>query len=323
MKNKIFLKLKNILPEVKENVPLAEQTTLKIGGKARYFFAAKAKKDLIRAAKTAKDFKLPFFILGGGSNLLVSDKGYKGLIIKIQIANCKLQKKTLVYTEAGAKLSDIVNFLTEKSLAGLEWAAGIPGTVGGAIYGNVGAFGPTMTDVVSRVGVVDAKNLTIKELPKSACQFSNKKSVFKEKRNFIIIDALLKLKKGKKQAIKKKMEEYLNYREKNHPLAFPSAGCVFQNCHFQIKNKAILKQFPELKIFNQKKMIPSAYLIEKCGLKGKTIGNAQISRKHANFIINLGGARAEDVIKLIKLAKQKVKNKFGILLKEEIQFLGF
>jgi UDP-N-acetylmuramate dehydrogenase len=172
------------------------------------------------------------------------------------------------------------------------------------------------------VEVLDLKTLKIKTFSQRQCKFSIKNSVFKKNKNLIITSAVLKLKKGNKKGIKRKIKENLNYRRKRHPLDPPSAGSVFVNSEkIKIKNKKLLNNFPELKEFNKKGLIPSAYLIEKCGLKGKKIGRAQISEKHANFIVNLGGAKAKDVISLIKLAKKKVKKKFGISLKKEIQII--
>jgi len=325
---------KNLL-EFKENIPLAQYTTFKIGGKARYFFVAQSRKDLINAIKVAKKLKLPLFILGGGSNVLFSDTGYKGLVIKCQISNVKFpragatfggagrsRKNSQIYAEAGTKLKDLVNASFKKSLTGLEWAMGIPGTLGGAIFGNAGAFSSTIGDIIASVEVFDTKTFKIKKNPAKSCKFSNKDSIFKKKKNLIILSAILKLKKGEKREIKKKIKECSNYRKKNHPLNFSSAGCVFKNCNLKIQNKKLLKKFPELNKFNQGKNIPAAYLIEKCRLKGKKIGQAQISEKHANFIINLGKAKAREIKKLIKLIRQKVKKKFGITLEEEIQIIN-
>lgn len=312
--------VKNLLPDLREDIWLKDYTTFKIGGRAKYFFIAKDKEDLIRAIKTAKKMKLPFFVLSGGSNLLVSDKGYKGLVIKIQSGKYKIQGDK-IYIEAGAKLCALVGISKGNSLTGLEWAAGIPGTVGGAIYGNAGAFGSCIADSVENITALNSNTLKTQVFNKKDCKFANKNSIFKLKTNLIIIGATFKLKKGNKKDIENKIKENLNYRKENHPLGYPSAGCAFKNWDKPITNGKYLAEFPELKEFNKKGIIPTAYLIDKCGLKGKKIGGAQISEKHANFIINLGGAKASDVLRLIKLAKEKVKNKFGINLEEELQII--
>jgi len=315
-----------------KNISLAKKTTFKIGGKAKYFFIAKSKKDLIKAIGWAKRNHLPFFVLGGGSNLLVSDEGFEGLVIKLHsLSQPKIHKRTLLRSsgvislevEAGTKLKKLVEFCLKNGLTGLEWTMGIPGTLGGAVYGNASAFGNSMSDFVKEVEVLDTTTLKIKIFKKKDCKFSLKESIFKKQKKYIILSAVLALKRGNKKEIKEKIRYYLAYRERNHPLNFPSAGCVFKNQKSKLKNQKLLKKFPTLKEFNKKGVIPAAFLIEKCNLKGKKIGDAQISPRHANFIVNLGKAKAKDVLELINLIKVQVRKKFGIKLKEEIQLLGF
>ena len=282
------------LSGVKRNVRLASYTTFKIGGPAKYFFVAKTKEDLIEAVKTANKLRLPFFILGGGSNILVSNKGFNGLVIKF-----------------GQPLSAYVS-------KGLEWAVGIPGTIQGAVWGNAGAFKKSMKDVVESVEVFDIKTGKVKIFKNKDCRFSYRNSIFRKKKNLIILSVKIKPKKSSS----KKIKQYLDSRKKTQPLSFPSAGSIFKNKKLKIKNKKLLKEFPELKEFNKRKLIPAGFLIEKCNLKGRRIENVKISEKHANFIVNLGQGRAKDVKKLINLAKQKVKNKFKIKLEEEISILS-
>ncbi len=304
MKDNVFEKLKKDLPDIQKNILLKDYTTFKIGGPAKYFFIAKTKEDLASVIESAKKLKLKIFILGGGSNLLVSDKGFRGLVVKPEFSSFNFQKNK-AYVEAGMGLTKFSYLTAKKSLSGMEWSAGIPGTVGGAIYGNAQAFGFRMSDFVESVEAMDTDALKFKKISKKQCQFSLKNSIFKKDKNLIIISTVLKLKKGNQKEIQKKIDEYINHRKKNHPLNFPSAGSVFVN--------------PE----NNGEVIRSSSLIEKCGLKGKKVGGAQISEKHANFIINLGGAKAKDVLALIKLAKQKVKKTFGIDLETEVQLVGF
>lgn len=310
------------LPKTQENVILSHHTTFKIGGAARYFFAAIQKKDLIKAIKITRKLNLPFFILGGGSNILVSDKGFKGLVIETKNRKIEIEDNKL-YAEAGVKLFELVKLSLNKKLSGLEWAAGIPGTVGGAIYGNSGAFGKSIGDIIENVEVLDHKTLKIKKLKNNACNFRYKKSIFSKNKNLIILSTKIQLKRDTNREIKRKVKGYLNYRKNNYPLNFPSAGCIFKNIKYKIKNEKLLRKFPEFREFNKKGMVRVSYLIEKCGLKGKRIGNAQISKKHANFIINLDNAKAKNVIKLVNLIKKRVRNKFKINLEEEIQYLGF
>lgn len=292
--------LKKLLPGIKENVSLKKFNTFKIGGKARYFFVAIKKEELIKSVNLANDFKLPFFVLGNGSNLLISDKGFKGLVIKLQVTGYKLQGNK-IYAKAGISLGQLVSIALKNNLTGLEWAIGIPGNLGGAIYGNAGAFDQSMSNIIKEVEVYDVKNKETKILKNKNCQFDYRESIFKKKRNLIIISAILNFKKGNEKKIRQKIRKYLIHRLKTQPLDFPSIGSIFKN----------------------PKGFFAAELIEKCGLKGKKIGDVKISEKHANFIINLGKGKARDVIKLINIIKKKVKEKFGIILEEEIIYLGF
>lgn len=305
------MNVKKELPEVKENILLKNYVTFRIGGKAKYFFSAKSKKEIIKAISTAKKLKLPFFILGAGSNVLISDKGFNGLVIRLQATGYKLHG-SVIHAESGVLLSQLVNVASKNNLTGLEWASGIPGTVGGAIYGNAGAFKKSIGDSTRKIEVYDAKDNKIKIFKKQNCQFNYRQSVFKKNKNLIILSVTLQLKKGSKNSIKNKIKEYLEYRKKTQPLNFPSAGSIFKN--------PVPKQ--DL-VWGKSTIFPAGELIEKCSLKGKKIGKVKISEKHANFILNLGGAKAKDVKKLINFIKKRVKNKFGIKLEEEIQYLGF
>jgi UDP-N-acetylmuramate dehydrogenase len=304
MEDNFYQKLEKDLPGILKNIPFKKYTTFKIGGPAKYFFVAKNKEDIVRAIKVSKKFKIPVFILSGGSNLLVSDKGFDGLVINLKISDFKF-KGNKIYVGAGMGLTKLADLSAKRGLAGLEWASGIPGTIGGAVYGCAQAFGDKISDSVEKAEALDIKTLKIKNFSKKQCSFSLKNSVFKKNKNLIIISVVLKFKNGNKKEIQEKIKEYLNYRKKNHPMNFPSAGSVFVN--------------PE----SNKKVIHAGYLIEKCGLKGKKIGKAQISKMHSNFIINLGGAKAKDVLKLINLARLKVKKTFKINLEAEVQFVGF
>jgi len=286
--------------DIKENISLAKHTTFKIGGPARYFCIAKSKRDLIEAIKWAKQKKVPFFVLGGGSNVLALDQGYNGLVIKIHNSRFIIHNSN-INVEAGTKLKDLVNFSAKNYLTGLEWAAGIPGTVGGAVYGNAQAFDIKMSDIVKSVEVLNVGTLATRTLNKKQCQFSAKNSIFKKNKNLIILSIVLSLKKGNKEKIQKEIKEHLSIRKQRHPLDSPSAGSIF---------------------VNKTGTDPSSYLIEKAGLKGTRVGGAKVSEKHAGFIVNTGKAKAKDVLDLIKIIKQKVKSKFGITLKEEIQVIN-
>ena len=292
------MNLPYLLPGIKNNVSLKNYTTFKTGGKAKYFFVARNKENIISAIATARKFKLPFFIIGKGSNLLASDRGFKGIVIKIQNTKYKILN-TKIVAEAGILLSQLVSETIKKNLTGLEWAVGIPGTLGGAIYGNAGAFKKSIGDNTKEVEVYDLKSRKLRILKNKDCKFKYRESVFKENKNLVILSAELQLKKGDERKIEDGVKEYLNYRKNTQPLNFPSIGSIFKNTPLHSAGE----------------------LIEKCGLKGKRIGHVQISEKHANFIVNLGKGKAKDVVTLIKLIQKKVKNRFNIGLKEEVQYL--
>ncbi|MBU1137133.1 UDP-N-acetylmuramate dehydrogenase [Patescibacteria group bacterium] len=262
------------MPKIKlqKNIPLAEYTTFQIGGPAKYFFNAKTIEDLIQAVEFAQSKSIAWFILGGGSNLLISDQGFDGLVIRARNSGCKIQGKKII-AEAGVKLSNLVKFSIKSELSGLEWAVGIPGTVGGAVKVNAHAFGSNFNDLVKNI----------------------------RKENEIILSVELELTKGNKEKSQDLLKEYIKKRKHSQPLEYPSAGCVFRNPTGQFAGQ----------------------LIDQCGLKGRKNGGAEVSEKHANFIINSGNAKARDVVGLIDLIKEKVKEKFGVELEEEIEYLGF
>mgnify|MGYP001184954208 CR=1 FL=1 len=304
---------------MKKNVELSDYSTFKIGGKARYLVKVGSKKELEEIIGKALKEKMPFFVLGGGSNTLISDKGFDGLaiIFKNEKPDILLKKEEIIEVESSALLSFLVNRLD--SFTGLEWAVGIPGTLGGAINGNAGAFGQSISDCVERVEVLDVSKgrPEKKEFEKKDCQFDYRSSVFKNNPQLIILSADLKLKKDDKQKIKERIKENKEKR-RAQPQGF-SLGSVFKNYYGEL-DKTIIKKYPQLKQFQDKNGFVSAgFLIEECGLKGMRIGDAEISPQHANFIINLGKAKSENVLKLISLIKKEVKKKFLIDLEEEIQ----
>jgi UDP-N-acetylmuramate dehydrogenase len=313
------------IKEVKKNEPLAKHTTFGIGGPAEWFCEAKTTKELIKMVKLCRVLKVPYFILGGGSNILVSDNGFRGMVIHnktfaVETRGCirnlrsidhkKFSAATsprknfsaatspvLLRVKSGVMLSDLLNFTLKNGLAGFEFLAGIPGSVGGAVVGNAGTVDEWIDKTIKRVTVLTPDN-EIQRLSANQCHFSYRSSRFKRSRE-IILEADFILKRDKKLAIEARMYAFLR-RRRNQPKGC-SAGCIFKN----LPNHSAGK------------------LIGSCGLKGKRIGNAQISEKHANFIVNLGGAKATGVVQLIKLAKKEVAKKFGIDLEEEICLLGF
>lgn len=287
------------IERVRLNEPLFNYSTFKIGGPADMFIEIENVEEIKIVLALIKKFKIPYFVLGGGSNVLISDKGFRGVVLKLKNEKLTVEEEGLfvkVTVGGGMLLSKLVNELVKLSITGLEFAAGIPGTVGGAIRGNSGAWRESVGDKIEKVKILDEK-LNIVELNQENIKFDYRDSRFKHN-NELILEGTLILKKGSPEEIEAKVIENLEKRS-SQPNE-PSAGCVFVNPGCE----------------------GAGSLIDKCGLKGVSVGGAQISLKHANFIINTKNAKAQDVISLIDLAKQKVKEKFQIDLKEEIVRIG-
>jgi UDP-N-acetylmuramate dehydrogenase len=309
--------------EIKENVPLGPLTTFKIGGPASYFTSVFSKQELVEAIKWAKSRDLPIFILGGGSNLLVSDKGFEGLVIKFCLSGFNFHDGNL-YVNSGTPLARVVFETKNKGLSGLEWAVGIPGTIGGAINGNAGAYGESISEIVKSVNVLDVRSLKEKKFFKKQCGFKYRSSRFKKDAGLIILSAVLDLKPKNQKEIERKIKVCAGQRFSNPKQ--PSPGCFFKNIEWtrsDINKRRLISKFFELRQFKTKPKISAGFLIEQVGLKGKTVGDAMISPEHANFIVNLGRARAEDVIILASLIKEKVHTHYGFNLEEEVQLVGF
>ena len=307
------------LPRVRENVPLKNYTTFQIGGAARYFFVAKTKEDIQQALQAAKKFRLPTFILAGGSNLLISERGFSGLVIKIE--NCKLKIENLqVYAEAGVDLPLLVKETGKLGLAGLEWAGGLPGSVGGAVRGNAGAFRGEIKDVIEEVEAIDEEGNT-RIFTREQCEFSYRSSVFKQK-NMIVVSARFHLAKGDKRMIQRIAREHVTYRQERHPLEYPNAGSIFKNCDLEIFSAKMKEDMKDVVKVDPFPVVPTAYLIASAELKGMRVGDAEVSEKHPNYIVNYGNASSQDVITLIKQVKERIREKFGIELEKEITILS-
>ncbi len=320
MKKDIFSLLKKELPGIQKNVPLKNHTTFKMGGPAEYFLMIEKKDDLVDAIKLAKTLKLAVFVFGGGSNLLVADEGIKGLVIKIYNESDIYVKGNKLIAHAGVPMSRVVEASITKSLKGLEWAGGLPGTFGGAIRGNAGAFGSEMKDSITSVEALDA-NLKLRKFNHQQCQFGYRTSIFKKK-DWIVLSAMAELKKGVKEELRSIADSHINYRKEKHPLEYPNAGSIFKN----VDVKKVPKKFLPLFLDKIKKdpfpIVPAAWFIIGAGLAGKRFGQVQISKKHSNYMVNLGNAKTKDIIKLIALTRQEVKKKYSIDLEAEVQYVG-
>ena len=276
------------------NEPMSGHTSIKAGGCAAAMFYPENPDEMIAAARICRENDFPFFVVGNGTNLIVRDEGYGGLIIKTSVMDkIILEDDCAVYAEAGASLSDLCLFAAENGLSGLEFASGIPGTVGGAVFMNAGAYDGEIKDAVFSVSVIRT-DLKADILDKGDCSFGYRESVFK-KNGFMITSASFKLIKGDRAQIIETMAVLNEKRKKSQPLEMPSAGSVFKRPlgHFAGK------------------------LIAEAGLSGFKIGGAQVSLKHAGFIVNAGNASAKDILDLITHIQNEVRSRHGVELVPE------
>ncbi len=283
---------------------LAPLTSFKTGGNAAYFISVDSEDEMTRVVRETKKSGLPFFLIGGGSNLLVSDSGFEGLIIKVEIMDLTIRESKTINCGAGVDLMDLVDFASDNSLSGLEFASGIWGTVGGAIFGNAGAYGGEMGDIVTEATLVD-KDGNIRIVDKDYCKFQYRDSNFKKTKE-IITSARLKLIDGDRESIKAKVKDILSSRNEKHPNE-NTCGCFFKN----IPDSG--EKYGKL---------PAGKLLEEIGAKNISVGGAKIFDKHANMIVNSGNATSAEISELAKMLKQRVFDKFGIELEEEVTRLG-
>lgn len=285
----------------KDNVFLDEDmrlhTTFKAGGKAKYFVTP-VSMEMIKKLILYLEKKIPYYIIGNGSNLLVKDEGYEGVIIKIgqQFADYRIEDN-LIECQAGAFVSKIANEACEHSLSGLEFAAGIPGMIGGAVTMNAGAYGGEFKDIIVDVTIMDRKG-NIKTLSNEEMQFDYRYSIIPEK-EYIVLGVTLRLEKGNREKIKEKMEGFLRARREKQPLEYPSAGSTFKRPEGYFAGKLIMDS----------------------GLRGYSIGDACVSEKHCGFVINKGNATATDILKLMDYIKETVKKRYNVDLEAEVKVI--
>lgn len=305
--------------------PLASLSSMNIGGPADYFLRTTHEGDIIEGIRFANAEKMPFVILGGGTNVLIHDAGFRGMVIRAAHREVAADGDRLTL-DSGAPMGFGAARAAAFGLTGFEWAIGIPGTIGGSVRGNAGCFGGEMKDVVETVRYYDAKRDEIAVMPNAKLEFGYRTSIFKKHPEWVILSATLKLEKGEPDDIQEKMKGYSESRTKAQPIGKRSAGCIFKNISWQrrdIDQLKLLSKFPELAPFTSLPGIPAAYCIDAVGLKGRSVGRASISTRHANYFLNNGEATAEDMVMLIAIAKEYVHRKFGLQLEEEVQYVGF
>lgn len=291
--------LKNICGTVLLNEPMSLHTSFRTGGPAEVFIKAESTENIISTIDIAKKYNKQYIITGNGSNILVKDGGIDGIVINIGNEMSKIKcDGTKIYAQAGVMLSALATAAADEELTGLEFASGIPGTVGGAVFMNAGAYDGEIKDIIEYADVIDSEG-NIQRLTKDELELSYRHSVIAEK-NMIVVGAMFNLNKGIKKNITDKMADFAKRRRDKQPLNYPSAGSTFKRPEGYFAGK----------------------LIEDSGLKGKTVGGAQVSEKHAGFVVNIGNATSSDIITLMEFCIETVYNKFGVKLEPEVRILG-
>lgn len=279
------------------NEPMSKHTSFKIGGPAEIFVKINNVEELKLIIKISKQAEVPITVVGNGSNLLVSDDGVRGIVLKIEFDKIEIEESGKLKVGSGVKLAFLAQKCLKEKLEGVEFASGIPGTIGGAIRMNAGAHGSEMKDIVKKITCM-TRDGKIQVISNEEAKFEYRNSIFSQN-DYIILEAEIQLRKGNPEEIRSKMDEYATYRKEKQPIEYPSAGSTFKRGNDFI----------------------TAKLIDECGLKGYQIGGAQVSEKHAGFIINKGNATAEDVKQLMKYVEEQVYNKFGKKIEPEIEII--
>jgi UDP-N-acetylmuramate dehydrogenase len=310
-----------VTAKILENIPLSKHCNYRIGGPAHYFCDAASEEEIRFAISFARERHAPLFILGSGTNLLFADEGFAGLVLKPNLSHLECDGE-VVDIGAGVLISDLLNFTIHQSLSGLEWAGGLPGTVGGAVRGNAGAFKGEIKDRLISVDSLDVDTLEKISRDNPACRFGYRSSVFKEKNGKeIILSTRIQLETGDAAKIAAGIQEKIDYRLQRHPMEFPNTGSTFKNVDLNLVPARFRDAVTKVVKVDPFPVIPTAYLITEAGLKGTRQGGAMVSSKHANFIVNEDNATAADVQALVAIVKQRVFEKYEIRLEEEIQIV--
>ncbi len=301
---------------VRLNEPLAKHTTFKIGGPADFFVEISKTDELVDLLNFLSGEGVEYYVLGGGSNMLFNDEGFRGVVIKLRTKNLELRTNNTIVVDTGVLLSLVVVEALKNGLSGLEWAVGIPGTVGGAVRGNAGAMGKETANVIEKIELW--KDGEVTELKKEECNFSYRESVFKSSGG-VILQAHFKLVPGDKQEILTAMQGYLKQRSGRYPTE-PNAGSFFKNIDIQ-KWSGNVEELPPL--FVERKKVPIGWLVEQVNMKGYAVGGAKIANEHGNFIVNTGKATQQDILTIVEELKNKIYNKFGVEIEPEVEILNF
>lgn len=311
--------------QFQENVPLANYSNYKIGGPAKFFAEIKTQEELLEALAMARSMGERVFILGGGNNLLISDKGFDGLVLKVSIGGISMGESGTVTVGAGTLVADFLRFAELSSLSGWEWAGGLPGTIGGAVWGNAGAFGGETKDSVVKVTSVNIKTGEVVERNRAQCDFDYRSSIFKEQEKAgikeVIVNATFSMKPGKREDISREIEDHILYRKTRQPIEYPNIGSIFKNIPIEKVPRQTLDVFREVVKNDPFPVLPVAALSSASGLKEYRVGDAMVSPKHPNFIVNVGNATASDVKQVMEYVMKVNKEKHGVELDQEVIFV--
>jgi UDP-N-acetylmuramate dehydrogenase len=302
-----------------ENVPLSQLTRFAIGGPARILADASSESALTAAIEALGGTR--HALIGGGSNLVADDRGFPGVVLRYTAKNIEIDGGVVgggVRVSAGAGLQDLVDATIAAGLEGLHTMTGIPGWVGGAVYGNAGAYGHSIHEFVESVRYFDGS--VVREIGNAACEFHYRESVFKRHKDWIVLEATLRLPSGDPAALRTTAEGILKVRNEKYPPTMRCAGSIFKNLILAELPESVRAQVPECVIREGK--VPSAYFLELAGAKGMVLGGVQVADYHANLIYNSGGGTSQEVRELIETLKRRVQDRCGLLLEEEVQYLG-
>ena len=304
--------------QVLENVPLNRHTRFGIGGPARVYVEAEQEAIFIEALRVVRSSSLRYVVIGGGTNLVVSDSGFAGVVLRFRARGISSQGQC-IHADAGADLQDLVDYAIEHGLRGTETMTGIPGSVGAAIYGNAGAYGHSIMERVRQVRFFDGDKARV--FNNTECEFHYRESIFKRQKEWVIFSAELAMDAGVRHELRRTADEILNTRNQKYPPTMKCAGSIFKNL--------ILSELPEgarasipARVIREGK-VPSAYFLEEVGAKGLRRGDIHVADYHANLIYNAGNGSAREVREVIDELKGRVEGQFGIRLEEEVQYVGF
>jgi UDP-N-acetylmuramate dehydrogenase len=298
--------------------PLARHTRFGIGGPAEVFAEADRAASFVVALELARSSGWPYLVIGGGTNLIVSDEGFPGLVLRFTGRRLEADGES-VTAQAGAMLQDLVDFSIARGLKGLETLAGIPGGVGGAVYGNAGAYGHSISERVSRARIHDGA--AVRDIANAACDFRYRESVFKRDKASVILEVKLDLTPAPREELRATAERIVTARNEKFPPEMKCAGSIFKNLIVAELPGAVAAQVPKEVVREGK--IPAAWFLEQCGAKGLARGGVRVASYHANLIYNDGSGTARELRELIGDLKSRVRARFGLELEEEVQYVGF